>query len=240
MILTCPECSTRYSSKADTIGPNGRTVRCAKCGTSWFVGAEAVDPDALALKDNVTVVLEAEPTPVDMGRAATAVEILPVTTTGAHVSLRDRAEAEKRARRRKAILAIWAVPLVLLGIAAVLAFSFRQEIVNRMPEAASLYQGLGLNVKTAGLDIAAPTTEIAQIEGEDVLIVTTEVMNRRARAQVMPMLALSLHNRNGDAVAEWFVESATVEGRGARKVTTQYPNPPVDAVRLSYRFAAQE
>lgn len=34
MIIECPACTTRYDIKA-TIPPEGRTVRCAKCGTVW-------------------------------------------------------------------------------------------------------------------------------------------------------------------------------------------------------------
>ncbi len=34
MIIECPACTTRYDIKAD-LPPDGRTVRCAKCGTVW-------------------------------------------------------------------------------------------------------------------------------------------------------------------------------------------------------------
>jgi predicted Zn finger-like uncharacterized protein len=35
MIVTCPACATRYQVDPTTIGPQGRTVRCSKCGHSW-------------------------------------------------------------------------------------------------------------------------------------------------------------------------------------------------------------
>ena len=38
MILTCPECETQYFADDATIGESGRTVKCAACGNSWFVG----------------------------------------------------------------------------------------------------------------------------------------------------------------------------------------------------------
>jgi len=40
MILTCPECETQYFAEDSTIGESGRTVKCAACGHSWFVGPE--------------------------------------------------------------------------------------------------------------------------------------------------------------------------------------------------------
>ncbi len=36
MILTCPECKSRYVVSPSALMPRGRTVRCAKCRHSWF------------------------------------------------------------------------------------------------------------------------------------------------------------------------------------------------------------
>jgi predicted Zn finger-like uncharacterized protein len=46
MIITCPNCSTRYSLPQDKIKPGGQKVRCAKCGTVWH---QAPEDEPLAL-----------------------------------------------------------------------------------------------------------------------------------------------------------------------------------------------
>ncbi|MEO1135888.1 MAG: zinc-ribbon domain-containing protein [Pseudomonadota bacterium] len=48
MIITCPDCATRYDVDDDRFSPSGRSVRCSACGESWFVPApELIDAEPL-------------------------------------------------------------------------------------------------------------------------------------------------------------------------------------------------
>lgn len=51
MIITCPDCTTRYDVEDERFSPNGRSVRCSSCGESWFVPApELIDVEPLEEK----------------------------------------------------------------------------------------------------------------------------------------------------------------------------------------------
>ena len=39
MLIVCPTCATSYTIEPASLGPAGRTVRCARCKASWFAGA---------------------------------------------------------------------------------------------------------------------------------------------------------------------------------------------------------
>ena len=51
MIVTCPNCATRYQIEPDALVPNGRYLRCVKCSHQWLErpsaagGAEAPEED---------------------------------------------------------------------------------------------------------------------------------------------------------------------------------------------------
>ena len=38
MLIVCPNCATSYMIEPASLGPAGRTVRCARCKTTWFAG----------------------------------------------------------------------------------------------------------------------------------------------------------------------------------------------------------
>lgn len=236
MILTCPECSTNYMAKDGSIGPNGRTVRCARCETVWFV--EGADPDALALEDIKTVLITEEPEaqaelPFDP-------QVSVPQTVGAHTLLRNKADAEKLSKHNRMIKLIWAVPVFALIAAAAVIVLKRQAIVEDHPKAATLYQTFGMDVKANGLDVIALTSQRLLVDGESVLRVTGEIVNLTPQAKSSPLLQLRLENRSGEPLANWFVEPGVIPGGGSVKVETDYPVPPIDSVELRYRFAPED
>ncbi|HZD91254.1 MAG TPA: MJ0042-type zinc finger domain-containing protein [Pseudolabrys sp.] len=45
MLIVCPNCATSYMIDQATLGPAGRTVRCARCKSTWFAGSPHSEPE---------------------------------------------------------------------------------------------------------------------------------------------------------------------------------------------------
>lgn len=48
MLIVCPNCSTSYTIEPGSLGSAGRTVRCARCKTTWFADTSPAEVTALA------------------------------------------------------------------------------------------------------------------------------------------------------------------------------------------------
>ncbi len=277
MIITCPDCQTRYKTSSQAIGPNGRTVRCANCESTWFVPAahDELTLDQLSLADNedaethssvrettATGALKrdlskqsqiresfAKPGVAAATAAATAAKAETAWTgrapepepslRDAHSQLRDKADRKRSRRRLSNVMMIWLVPLILIGLAALAAYHFRQKIVDQFPKSATLYKAVGVQVSAPGLILTPPSTHYAKIDGKRVLVVEGTVKNISQESKAVPMIALSLHNASGEALASWNVEleQARLSAGGSGDYRSQYPNPPLDGEELRSGFA---
>jgi predicted Zn finger-like uncharacterized protein len=75
MLIVCPRCATSYMIDPSSVAPAGRTVRCARCKSTWFAGAPERDvktaPAVSAFVDGVIAEAEAQSGGAP-GRALTA------------------------------------------------------------------------------------------------------------------------------------------------------------------------
>lgn len=60
MLIVCPNCQTSYMVDPAALGSGGRTVRCARCQTTWFAGWHRPPPDLNAFVDGVIAEAQAE------------------------------------------------------------------------------------------------------------------------------------------------------------------------------------
>jgi predicted Zn finger-like uncharacterized protein len=60
MLIVCPNCATSYMIDPAAVPPAGRTVRCARCKTTWQVNTDSPAADVSAFVDGVIAEAEAQ------------------------------------------------------------------------------------------------------------------------------------------------------------------------------------
>ncbi len=256
MILECPECATRFKIADDAIGANGRTVRCSQCSATWFVAAE---PDALNLDDaqkNNELREEVIREPVhdvslpDQAGSTNPDNIVEgledqnknfTANIGAHAAIRETADRKKARRRLLGVSMIWIVTLVILALFTLAAILFRAHIVKSFPGTAPIYNAIGLEANVSGLEIYDIETRFGNNEGVQVLFINGRVKNFDVKTRDVELIQLSFKNASGEVLTSWVVEptQSTLKPGQTIKFTSQFPNPPVDAVKLSPEFISE-
>ena len=174
MILTCPQCSTRYHVDAAAIGAAARTVRCANCGQRWSVKPPADTPQVVEFG------------PPTLAAAPNGQWLRP---HGPRAALRPASSAGwSRCWSR------WSLASAVIG---------RNEIVRAFPASARLYQNLHLPV-TAELGLQFEDVTSARLEegGIAVLVVEGAIVNPTGHERSVPPIRITLLDGGGRQVQE--------------------------------------
>lgn len=228
MILTCPECATRYFVPDDKVGAAGRTVRCSACGNRWTAQGEAdlelfVDPEGGAgVRDG-----KAEETPV----SALPGDELPKV-------FRQKATTERRVREAATTGVIWAGMAVALVAIVGGAAVFRGSVVDAWPAAASAYAAVGMPVNRIGLEIEEVRAEPALQDSRAALAVSGLMRNVDDRPVKAPPLRIELKNKAGKVVAVKIAAPADplIPPGETRHFAVALLDPPNTAASLEVSF----
>lgn len=231
MILTCPDCATRYFVPDDKLGPQGRTVRCAGCGSTWRATAEA--PLELVADDAGATAVEpksfaAETPALAEAPAADLPKIL-------------RAQAEEKRRKGQVAVAgaVWGVLGCLFAGLFASAYAFRQDVVELLPRTAGAYAAVGVPVNPTGLEFAQVKATPALYDGAPAITVTGVVRNVSDRTRTTPPLSVALLDEKGRRLSAAVIAAVhgPVRPGAVAKFATVLPDPNAKAADVDVRFA---
>jgi predicted Zn finger-like uncharacterized protein len=205
MILTCPQCSTRYHVDATALGPAGRTVRCASCGQRWTVKPPADTPQPVEFST---------PAPVTVPR------------------MRPTAATEQVQNRRSISLIGWLVAVLVVLIAASAVIG-RNEIVAGFPASASIYHKLGLPIAVdLGLQFEQITSARLEEGGIAVLVVEGAIVNLTPHDRPVPPIRITLLDSGGRELQEELFQAKEQHlGPGAKTSFSGRVVNPADRAR---------
>lgn len=286
--ITCPSCSTSYELPHNSIGAEGRKVKCATCGSKWLAKAESiktVDPLLDSISTGITDdskqenIARAEPETAKPKNLATTNTDSPIDADfeeehpamrddpGGDVSLQlpaltqemprpkpvnplmrnkpapqrkagyDRAERRERQQKKLSQIlrptAFVATILILAGL-----MYAREPIVRLVPDLASLYAKVGLDVNLRGFAFRDIRSERVVESSGPVLIVTGEIQNIKGTIAQAPKLRFGLKTNTNEEIYAWNHELAvpTIVPGGIARFQSRLPAPPPLGRNLSVRF----
>jgi predicted Zn finger-like uncharacterized protein len=241
MILTCPECSTRYLIEPTVLGTEGRMVRCSKCDNTWVQTPVEDAADPVEAAEDVDT--EQQATEDGAAEEATTEEVDPFEAAAERRARRAAAAAPAagRERRSRAAAVLWT--LLIMSMVGVLGAGFvlRDNVIQMWPAAEQLY-------RMAGLERAAPGAGLgfrnvswkASSQGDDrLLTIKGEVANISKDVLTVPDIQGVLFDKNNRELQRWTFKAP--EGRllpGENVAfSTELKNPAAGYSRLTIVFA---
>ena len=224
MILTCPDCATRYFVDEAKLGAGGRKVRCASCGASWRAEAEVEPLDLAAAVTPLT-------SPVAAAEPVRPADALPR-------SFRAQQEARRRTRQAVAAGVVWA-SLAAAFVAVVLcAVIFRVQVVRLWPRTAGAYAALRLPVNPLGLSPEGVQATPGLQGGHAMLFVHGLERNVEGAPRPVAALRVSLYDRGGARLASQVVRvgGEPLAPGEARAFQAAFTDPPLAGSQVGVDF----
>ncbi|WP_420420278.1 DUF3426 domain-containing protein [Pacificispira sp.] len=262
MILSCPNCETRFRVKDDAIGPNGRKVKCRNCAHTWkampdgSVGESAppppppprrpaappVEDDPVPPPPPPAAPRREEPAPpptdLDMGAPPEAAAPPPIPP-GEEFVLRQR---KPKVEKKSPVMA-WVILVILILATAGVGWFFQRDLVGAFPPIAKVYDWVGIDVNLLGHGLTIPNPDEVTIELRDdgqTLIISGKVLSETDEQLDIPMLQGKLIDTNGQTIHAWTFTASkpNILPGEAVPYTTEVLNPPAGAVKADISFVA--
>ena len=149
-----------------------------------------------------------------------------------------RAEGETAPSKRE-----WAIGGGALGASLVLLITLLAAPtlwVGALPDLASLYRAIGMDVNVGGVDIETVHVRLVQEAGAPVIAVEAELVNPGEEPVILPSVQLSILGSNEAALHSWTIDPESVGlGPGERKLVETRVAAPSQAKYISLRVFHQ-
>jgi len=241
MILTCPNCSTRYNVDAETLGPQGRKVRCVKCGHSWVH-----EPAPVAIVPPPEP--EPEPIPQQLGPEPQPYPEVPHEPSPRTRDLRAHLGQDLSARPRRSVwpgILVWLIFLVIVAAIVGGTYRYRQQFVELWPPVAKLYEAIGIDVTMPpgyGLVLTIEHTRRETVLGDPVLVLEGSIANDTGRPRAVPNVRVILRDGEKQPVQDWIFapDAQDLPAGSSIKFRTSVRKPDPAATDVTFEFLARE
>lgn len=213
MIITCPECKTRYMIKSEKLGIDPKSVRCAKCKHQWLV-----NPNPLAQD----LTKEKPPLP-------------PVARLSAPSLEEQQKELNAKIHKRKTILFSFIAALLVSCLVASVAL--KGQIMQKYPSLVTVYELVGFDAPEqqnnfAGLEIVSVERQQDKTADMTVLSFTGKIKNTSEIEVPVPNVKVQLFDEDTILLDEWTAqpEHKTLKPGEMTPWVCRFYDPPLNQI----------
>jgi predicted Zn finger-like uncharacterized protein len=244
MILTCPQCATRYFLPDTQVGAQGRVVKCTNCGKVWRAeGAPGPEPEPEPEYAAPSHHFEPEPESQPEPELDPEEEFAAAAQRRAEILRQKKAEAERRQQQATVITAaVWAGVAAAIAVCVALGVIFRVQLVKWWPGTATAYAAIGLPINASGLlfDKVQVAPNIVIVQGHRVMVVTGVLINASAGPRAAPAFHVNMLDKTGKPVGLRVIETApsvALKVGEARPFRLEVADPPPGAANVEVTLA---
>lgn len=207
MIVTCPECEARFLLPAQSLGAEGRKVKCSSCGHIWF---QKADEEEIAEFGG-----ETETTEKPAGNDSVQIDDVPdavrpvADDEGSRMPvIRDDDSSKSGGSLMPALVGYACAAMVFLLIAFVLVLAKRQ-VLQIWPASAAIYQLAGIEVPVPGEGLVFDKVTLTAEDGDGGTVYTVrgQIINLKPYTERVPMIEAELLDADNTVVDRWNIES---------------------------------
>lgn len=220
MILTCPQCSSRYLLPAHVLSPGGRRVKCSSCGEVWFHKPDEEETKAFPREEFQDIPDGVKPVPEGSSVPA----------------IREPVKHDPKTGIMTACAAAACV-FVLVGFVLIAA---RNTVYAAWPPSAFLYQAMGRDIRPAAEALAFEqiTVLVVPSESGETVKISGVIHNKSADAVAIPLIEAKLRDETGKDIDTFMIKSPqdTAEGWQNFPFHAERVVPVTSARDLNLRF----
>lgn len=184
MIITCPECKTRYMIKSEKLGLDPKSVRCAKCKHQWMVNPSPLNQD---------LTKEKPPLP-------------PIARLDSPSLENQQKELNAKIKKRNFIISSFFVILILGTLIS--SVVLKNKIMATYPSLIPVYEMIGftapsVNNKFSGLEITDIERHQDTTADMTVLSFSGKIKNLSDVEVPVPNVKVQLFDEDGILLDEW-------------------------------------
>jgi len=207
--------------------------------SAWTIDASDPSSETFEIEapSIAPVDLDAGITPIDVDADHAAVPPGPVHDDIESFAARYSRRGAKQGQRQWSLSRLQTVILVLLVVDSIL-IGWRKDIVHVLPQTASLYAALGMQVNVRGLSFDQVVTTTEAHEGVPILVVQGNIDNDTGAEIDVPRLKLAVRNAAKQEIYSWTVAppQARLPAYQATGFRARLASPPPEGRDLLIRF----